>query len=729
MSDYRCNIKGCLDKYNDVSSALTWFARAEKELSDKNYFELVNEIIHHCLKKYDYELAERLLQEIAQNLDLYPYAELKAEYRKEQYKKQHLELEELLQSYKFKEAEAFYANNNEFIEKCKYNHLREAYEDEYNSKKTQAVGFELTKILQSYDFQKAGEYCQQNKQYVNTNWYNNKLRFYKEEYVDNQKKKRRIKLQYLIDNFSFTKAEYYYQQNKEHIDANWYNNKLISVVNAELTTLLNQLCQLQKSGIDRSLWNQDYSQRKYDEELIALVSKYISEIREGLDQSPANRALLIKKQKTKLASSRKCITEVKKYLECETKKETDFLDALNAPWKTVLQLQDITTLTKPILTENDSILILNWSQQHGAADYWNRAMTSAREAEVVAFKLYGDLYGNAEDISILQITSPNDDRWKKADIETNGRLVDVKNARTSFSSPNSYSEHCVPRFKLDRNRRYVSISAFLSQYRDDAPQSIIWLGETTMGEIEKLQHEFDSEYLKVTFSTHLNNSFLPAWLFDYPSVCYLDREAALVLIRSPEFVFPRQECDIGSGVLANRVISSKTEGTLGLEAMELERRIKKGGLNRAVLFLHVLDRFCHVSLDDKTFKGTGLDKILFPPFNGNTKNPLGVYDPLETVWNLWKVLVAVSEKCLKEAKRFTAFRLRGANILQGKRHDGNWSTIFAYCGGRLRLNNETTVRCGQNPIHLGQDEPCPSCGRLICHRCGFCSSLCSECKT
>ena len=563
----------------------------------------------------------------------------------------------------------------------------------HNKQMTLLVEAELNKLLVSYSFVEADDFYKKNKDYIEEGWYKN------------------------------TRSYYY----KQHCKQNF--NLATSSINAELTAVLNQFCQLQKSGIDRSFWNQDYVQRKYDEDLIALVLKRTSEIRKDLDQLTENLDLLIKEQKNKVDSSRKRITELKNIFECETKKEIDSLDALNAPWKTVHFFKDITKPKKPLLTENDHKLILNWSQPYGLSTYKGKAMTSAREAEVAAFKLYSNLYGNAEDLSILQVTSPKDDRWKYADIATNGRWIDVKNARTSFSSSNSYSEHCVPQFKLDRKKRDVPISSFLSQYHDDAPQPIIWLGETTFGELEKLQNEFNSQYLKVTFATHLNNNFLPAWLFDYPSVCYRDRKAALEVIRSPEFIFPRQECDIGIGVLANRVISSKTEGTLGLEAMELERRIKKCGLNRAVLFLHVLDRFCHISLDEKTFKETGLDIILFSRFNRNKEAPLGVYDPLETVWNLWNVLVAISEKCLKETRRFTMFRLRGANILQGKTNGGRWLTVFAYCGGWLRLENGTSVRCGQNPIYLGQDYPCQSCGHLICHRCGFCSTQCSDCKT
>ena len=647
------------------------------------------------------------------------------DYRKKEVKSK---LEDLLEEHLFEEAKDYCSENITYLDSDdldEYISLENFYLKDYAAKMIDSVKLKLQSFFEQNLFKEAEQYCQENKEYIDSEWYNNNLILYKEEYVGNQKKKTRIKLQSLIKEFSFTEAEHYYQENKEYVDSNWYNNKLISVVNTELATLLNQLRQLQKTGMDRSLWDQDYPQRERDEDLIALVSKRILEFDKSFGQLPENMDLLAITQKNKLHSFHKCITELGNVFESEMEKEIASLDALNAPWKTFVHLQKITILPKPTLTQNDHKLISNWSLQNKRSTYNHKAMTSAREAEVAAVKLYCDIYGNAKDMSILQITSPKDDRWISADIETNGRWIDVKNARTSFSSKNSYSEHCVPQFKLDRNKQDVSISSFLSQYSDDSTQPITWLGETTFGEIQKLQNEFDSQYLQVTFSNHLKNSFLPAWLFDYPSVCYTDREVALAQIRSPEFIFPRQECDIGSGVLAKRVISSRTEGALGQEAMKLEQRIENCGLSRAVLFLHILDRFCRTSLDNNSFNSIEFGKILFPGRNNNIKTPLGVYDPLETVWNLWKMLVAVSENCLREARHFTIFRLRGANILQGRSHDGRWSTIFAYCGGWNQLKN---VRCGQNPIYLGQDNPCQSCGRLICHSCGSCSSLCSDCK-
>lgn len=530
--------------------------------------------------------------------------------------------------------------------------------------------------------------------------------------------------------YDYEKADKCYKANLNYIDRDWYEelknnyyNLMTSTVKVELTTLLNEFHQLQKLGMHRKLWNQDYTQRQYDDVLIATASKRISDLMECVNLFPEEYDSLTMSQKNKLASFSKCMIELNNTLGGEKQKDIDSRDALYAPWKVVLKLEYSTKLTHLFLSENDQSLISEWSLPDAPDSYKGKAMSSARKAELAALELYCNLYGSAEDISILQVTSPKDNRWIYADIATNGRWVDIKNARTSYSSPESYSEHCVPHFKLDRNNKDVSISSFISPYRED-DQPIIWLGETTLGQIERLQKQFNSQYLRVTFPKHMNNNFLPAWLFDYPPICYQDRDTALARIRSSNYVFPRKECDIGSGVLANRVISSNSHGTLSSEAIKLELRIKKCGLSRAVLFLHVLDRFCNYSLNNMLFKDAGIDKILFIADDSNTKTPLSLYDPLETVSNLWNLLVDVSEKCIEEARRFNVFRLRGANILQGENPDGSWSTIYAYCGGRRKINNGGTVKCGQNPIYLGKDYSCRSCGRLICHKCGFCSNEC-----
>lgn len=525
----------------------------------------------------------------------------------------------------------------------------------------------------------------------------------------------------LLRSDSFDAADELYKKNIKYIDENWYLDLVVNRVINKFKFLINQFRQLQENVSKRFPWNQNYLQHKQDNELFSVTSKWISEIEKGLSEISD---LSIIDKEDKIASSRIQLEKLEAILKSEKERKRSITEALNSPWEFAFSLKSLTELESPFLSENDNRLITEWIKKPDNRE----AMISARKAELAAIKLYRNIYGNSEDISIIQIDYSKDERWKYADIETNGRWIDVKNARRSSSSKNSYSEHYVPNFKTYyRNQSDVAISSLLSPCRGDH-QPIIWLGETTLGEIITLQNEFNSSYLKVQFKKdmngrfllkkYLNGRFLPTWLFDYPSECYKNRDNALSVIRSPDFVFPYEDINIANMVLANRVVHGQIEETLCTEeALMLQNRINKCGLRRPVLFLHVLDRFCRTLLNKRPFKDCGIEKLLFTPEHRNKKVPLGVYDPLETVWNLWNVLVAVSDKCLQEVRNFTVFHLARTNILQGNNGGKNWLTIFAYCGG---------PRCGQNPIYIGQDKTCRMCGHLICHRCGYCSKECGK---
>ena len=120
--------------------------------------------------------------------------------------------------------------------------------------------------------------------------------------------------------------------------------------------------------------------------------------------------------------------------------------------------------SKPLLGEDDYRLCMLWagiryaSSDDSACDYLEaRAgrheaarLMSARQAELVAGEYYRALGYEVDDISITQIDDENDGSWKDYDLLVDGRSVDVKNAR-AFGE--HYVEHCVPRFKKDRNSR------------------------------------------------------------------------------------------------------------------------------------------------------------------------------------------------------------------------------------------------------------------------------------
>lgn len=387
----------------------------------------------------------------------------------------------------------------------------------------------------------------------------------------------------------------------------------------------------------------------------------------------------------------------------------------------------------PPLNVLDLQLVAIWARDFGGTPYWIATMESARGAELVALQTYRDLYGQAEDVSVLQVDAPLDLRWKKADVVTAGRWIDVKNARRSYSSPNSYSEYAVKQFKQQENGQGVVVSGFLSPY-EAGHGPAVWLGETSWETIADLRHEFKTEYLDLHFDRASGNR-LPPWLFEYPPTVYQQRDAALAFVRAREFVIPRQDCPLSMRVLVGCAISSSHANTGLDEARALCQRLKENRLpTRPRLFLHVLDRFCQTARAGIEFPAKALRELLVPKESAAladcayASTPLGAFDPLETVTNLVDVLAKIDRACRKEALAFTKFRFPGVGIFQGLSSKGNWHTLFAYCGG-WRTIKDGRVKCGQNPLFLGQDASCDQCGKLACHVCGFCSQTCAECAT
>jgi len=428
-------------------------------------------------------------------------------------------------------------------------------------------------------------------------------------------------------------------------------------------------------------------------------------------------------------------------------RESEAFQALNAPGRAVSESLPFTFRVPPLLTEQDHELAMTWALAAGGTSYHEEQMRSARQAEVTAIDIYRELYGAAEDLSIGQLRLDGDRRWRSADICSGDRWIDVKNARRSFSSRNTYSEHCVPQFKLDRRGQDVLISAFLSPYRlrefDGTTEPLVWLGETTRSEIADLEQAFGSPHLSVNFSG-VEASLLPPWLFDYPSSFYSTRDAGFSRLRAANYTFPIQKVHPAIALLARGAEgfighappeATSSSSSCDAETLELARRVASvQAVRRPVVFLHLLDRFCRSLLEDKALPGKELRWLLYPPIGTShpvgtdSRLPLFLCDPLRTVSELLTVLSRASETCRNRALAFTRFRLRGTGILQGFADTGRWRTIVAYCGGWGRLPDGRPVRCGQNPVFLGQDEPCGVCDRLICHRCGYCGQDCPACR-
>jgi hypothetical protein len=472
-------------------------------------------------------------------------------------------------------------------------------------------------------------------------------------------------------------------------------------------------------------------------EFMPLLTPHIAQLREAM------------------AVSQGIITEV----QAANERETASIEGVRAIWLGTQHAERYANRAGAIMDDVDKSLAADWARHHQGSPFWIGAMKSARRAELVALRLYQEIYGDSKDLSILQNRDPSDEQWKIADIETGGRWIDVKNACRSLSSRESYSEHLVKKFKEYQPNCEVVVSGFLSPYHkepnlemtdevfvDPCPvettEKVVWLGETTEGAINRLKGQFETDYLKLDLSVFETDYLkpdrsvkgakrIPPWLFDYPPECYAQRDAALSCGRSPDFILPRSDCPLGFLTLVGRVEQSFPECRLSEEALAINRRIAAGAtLTRPMLFLHIMDRFCRSTREKAPFPANDLRQILFPatsPFLAECSTPttpLAVLDPLETVKELLDVLEKVANTCAQRAIAFTTFRLAGRGVFQGRWNGENWQTIFAYCGG---WRTKPIGKCGQSPLFLGQNNSCEICSKLVCHTCGYCSETCQHC--
>ena len=415
-----------------------------------------------------------------------------------------------------------------------------------------------------------------------------------------------------------------------------------------------------------------------------------------------------------------------------------------------------------------------FGDEQTASPYWKAAMESARKAEKALINQLAKHNQRPEDLSVLQIVKPEDQRWKQADILMSRGAWDVKNARRSYNSKSTYSEHCVPRFKIERGLGNVAIAGILSPYPDNNVEpkktelkkdyentknvittsnldvqtsSRVWLGIVDKEIIERLQVGFKdcSNFLLINFrNIDTRGTYMPPWVFDYPTEYYLERDKLLTDLRK-RYEKEALCLPVGQAILLGVIVNQDIDTNIENEAIKLQKRIQELGLSRPVLFLHVLARFCEAIHQKIPFNAAELRICLSLEFQNSdredsklketpeqallTSRPLGVADPLKTIYRLIDVLEEAAKYCQSEAAGFRSFRLSGPGILSGVDFDGNQKTILAYCGGWKLLShrNDHSVRCGTNPLYLGQNVSCPECGKLICHNCGFCTKKCNLC--
>lgn len=362
---------------------------------------------------------------------------------------------------------------------------------------------------------------------------------------------------------------------------------------------------------------------------------------------------------------------------------------------------------------------------------------SARIAEHAATIYYTSLGKKVEDVSVRQLRAC-DERWRDFDLLVDERPVDVKNARRSFSNPESYVQHCVPDFKTYR-RTEVAICGVLSDYTSGEDLANIAsrcqiLGEVSISRIRSLYswaHQRFGDILKLDglWKPH----YQPGWAFEFPDEHYSNRTRAINKIPA---LLERMRDIMPTGgrvpgwllALSRNKVPAAGMVQPGLDAVvlkDLQLLDEAFGISRPSLFIFVMGLFLEsIAKCKKPTQLEGALKRLLLISSDGEKWPLGLEDPQRYVFRLIECLAEIEEETFRRSYRFTAFRMSHPLILRGCREDGLWMSLIAYCGGWRRY--PVDVRCGAAPLFFGRHLVCPGCGFLICEDCGFCSQKCER---
>ena len=408
------------------------------------------------------------------------------------------------------------------------------------------------------------------------------------------------------------------------------------------------------------------------------------------------------------------------------------------------------------INDHDLALATCWANAEKDNDYTMARMLSARVAEKIAGKFYQSLGFEVDDVSIKQITSdlnttPNDDsnKWQLYDLLLNKRIsIDVKNSRTPYSSDATYVEHCVSRFKKDRRSQNVIIAGVLSPYlqlsyiqepnKIHYEATVKYLGETTISDFTRLEERFGRRFLRLSINA---TNFIPRWMFEFPDKFYEMRNQRRLQLQqiAIELMPTIEECGrfrvnpipayLSSG------ISFPDVWKADLKAWQIDfyTRIRprdKSVATMPVLFLALLVHFLEAVTQDKKWKDYDPELYRQLLYNSTTDEnlqmPLGIFDPLKTINSFIETLAILwTNKEHTKLNEFCLFKFNGVGLLEGKRlNKEKYETILAYCGGFI----DGKGKCGNYPLILGKHENCPSCGKLICEKCGHCSATCQQCE-
>ena len=404
------------------------------------------------------------------------------------------------------------------------------------------------------------------------------------------------------------------------------------------------------------------------------------------------------------------------------------------------------------LSEQDSDLCLLWSGNHqthfgevrtliNVLGYYEAArLSSARAAELAAAEYYRALDFMVEDVSILQLGGV-DRRWKDFDLFVDSRPIDVKNARRSFSNPDTYVEHCVPKFKSDRQtgKEVVIVGVLSNSVKVDPLFQEIRTDALVLGELRDSEFENLLGWLQVRFGDVIDYaatkeaSFHPGWQFEYPPEHYPGHSSARAHVQNVMSLLDvggLEPCEIPLWFLPLAAANQSLEklqlpATKATIAQDI-RSIESGpGISRPALYLYVMSAFLKMMSQQRATDALAkaLDEMLFVGHIKTSRDqyPVGLEDPQRYVFCLIAAMQQIGAAVHRQGRKLTSFALRHPAILKGRLENGEWITLLAYCGGWF----QSKYKCGTIPLVYGTHSLCEECSHLICSRCDYCSHNCS----
>lgn len=419
--------------------------------------------------------------------------------------------------------------------------------------------------------------------------------------------------------------------------------------------------------------------------------------------------------------------------------------------------------------DSDKTLAMEWAEdaQERPSQFTKSTMFSARGAEKAATYHYEKRGYQVKDTAIQQVEHLSED-WKLYDLQVKSstwtKYIDVKNARSSYSKNNRFSEFCVPRFKKQRdNKEDVIILGVFSPYFPSFPvpqryingKSIKILGEVTEPVLKQLQERCSNlcPQLEVTikreskYKKNYLSEYLPIWAFDFDEEFYHERLQIEETFRnlSLDEIPPLSELKLLQLPTLSLALSSTLSFPYSWKKDLNDSQLRFATILRSLVNGNETDTG---NKDNEVVKLSHIFLAVLIHFLENCMNPnpnfspkmykqilltdcpytMGTYDPIGFIANICDVLETVWNKCRDDLLSFSYFKFDSRGLLRGKeRETGTYKTILAYCGGwRKNKDKEIIAPCGNEPLYLGYHQTCPSCQKLICDKCGFCQENCSR---